>query len=91
MDRLLETVGQQASSTANAAAEEPFDEGLFQQFMKKKNPFWDFHSLTRKQYLSKNKDQKIDLMNLYYYSMKNGEIHLYFLKSSSLVLTLKKS
>ena len=39
MDRLLETVGQQASSTVNAAAEEPFDEGLFQQFMKKKIPF----------------------------------------------------
>ena len=88
----METVGQQASSTVNAAAEEPFDEGLFQQFMKKKkNPFWDFHSLTREQYLSKNKDQKIDLMNSYYSSMKNGEIRLYFLKSSSLVLTLKKS
>ena len=71
---MLETVDQQASSTVVAAAEEPFDEGLFQQFMKK-NPIWDFRSLTREQYLSKTKDQKIDLMNSYN-SMKNGEICL---------------
>ena len=42
----------------------------------KKNPIWDYHSITREQYLSKTKYQKIDLMNSYYYSMKNGEIHL---------------
>ena len=77
MDRLLETVNQQASSTVIAAAEESFDEGLIQQFMKK-NLIQDFYSLTREQYLSKPKDQKTDLINSYYYSMKNGEIHLYF-------------
>ena len=36
MDKLVETVDQKASSTVAAAAEESFDEGLFQQFMKKK-------------------------------------------------------
>ena len=48
MDKLLESVDQQAfSAVAGAADEEQFDEGLFHQFMAK-NPIWDFHSLTRK-------------------------------------------
>ena len=80
---MLETVNQQASSTVVAAAEEPFDEGLLQQFMKK-NSIWYFHSLTREKYLSKTKDQKLNLMNCYHYSMKNGEIHLLFFLSDSL-------
>ena len=77
MGRLLETVDQQASSTVVATAEEPFDEGLFQQFMET-ILIWGFHSLTRKQYLSKSKDEKLSLMSSYYNDMKNGEIHLYF-------------
>ena len=83
MDRLLETVDQQTSSTVVAATEEPSDEEIFQQLMKK-NPIWDFHSLTREQQLSKTKDQKINLMNSYDCSMKNGEIHLYFFLFDSL-------
>ena len=43
MEKLLETVDQQASSVVvGAAAEEQFDEGLFQQFMAR-NPVWNFH------------------------------------------------
>ena len=62
MDRLLESVDQQASSAAvNTAVEGKFDEGLFQQFMAK-NPVWDFHSLTKEQYLAKGRDEKLELM-----------------------------
>ena len=62
MDRLLESVDQQASSAAvNTAVEGKFDERLFQQFMAK-NPVWDFHSLTKEQYLAKGRDEKLELM-----------------------------
>ena len=62
MDRLLESVDQQASSAAlNTAVEEQLDEGLFQQFMTK-NLVWDFHSLTKEQYLAKGRDKKLELM-----------------------------
>ena len=62
MDRLLESVDQQASSAAMnliAVTKEQFDEGLFQHFMAK-NPVWDFHSLTKEQYLAKGRDQKLE-------------------------------
>ena len=74
MDKLLESVDQQVSSAvAGAAVEEQFDEGLFHQFMAK-NPIWDFHSLSREQYVAKSRDEKLALMKKYYYDMKNGEI-----------------
>ena len=61
MEKLLESVDQQASSAvADIAVKEQFDEGLFQQFMAK-NPIWDFHSLTKEQYLAKGRDQKLEL------------------------------
>ena len=61
MEKLLESVDQQASSAvADIAVKEQFDEGLFQQFMTK-NPIWDFHSLTKEQYLAKGRDQKLEL------------------------------
>ena len=64
MDRLLESVDHQASSAAlNTADEEQFDEGLFQEFLVK-NPVWDFHSLTKDQYLAKGRDQKFELMKI---------------------------
>ena len=73
MDRLLESVDHQASSAAlNTADEEQFDEGLFQEFLVK-NPVWDFHSLTKDQYLAKGRDQKFELMKNYYYTKKNGQ------------------
>ena len=51
MDRLFQSIDQQASSAVAVAADkEQFDEGLFQQFTSK-NPIWDFHSLTKEQYL----------------------------------------
>ena len=75
MDRLLESVDQQASSAAMnliAVTKEQFDEGLFQHFAK--NPVWDFLSLTKEQYLAKGRDQKLEWMkHYYYYTMKNSE------------------
>ena len=50
---------------ADTAVKEQFDEGLFQQFMAK-SPIWDFHSLTKEQYLAKGRDQKLELMENYY-------------------------
>ena len=63
MDRLLESVDQQASSaTLNTAVEEQLNQGLFQQFTAK-NLVWDFHSLmTKDPYLAKGRDQKFELM-----------------------------
>ena len=55
------------------AVKEQFNEGLFHQFMAK-NPIWDFHSLSREQYVAKSRDEKLALMKKYYYDMKNGEI-----------------
>ena len=73
MDKLLESVNQQASSVAmSTAVKEQFDEGLLQQFMAK-NTVWDFHTLTKEQYLAKGRDQKLELMKNYYYTMKNDE------------------
>ena len=73
VEKLLESVDQQASSAvAGAVVEEQFDEGLFQQFMAK-IPIWDFHSLTMEQYIAKGRDDKIRLMRKYYYEIKNGE------------------
>ena len=64
MEKLLESVDQQASSAvAGTAVEEQFDEGLFQQFMAK-SPIWDFHSLTKVQYIAKGRDDKIELMRM---------------------------
>ena len=79
MEKLLESVDQQASSAvAGTVVEEQFDEGLFQQFMAK-NPIWDFHSLTKEQYVAKGRDDKIELMRKYYYEMKNGSTVFLFL------------
>ena len=79
MDGMLESVDQQSSSaTADAAVKEQFDEGLFHQFMAK-NPIWDFHCLTKKEYLAKGRDDESALMENYYYAMKNGEPLLFYL------------
>ena len=74
MDKLLEPVDQQASSAVvGPAAEEQFDERLFHQFMAK-TPIWDFHCLTREQYVAKVRDDKLSLTKKYYYDMKNAEL-----------------
>ena len=76
MDKLLESVSQQASSTVTVA-EGQFDERLFQQFVEK-HLIWDFHSLDKEEYVAKGRDDKLALMRKCYYDMKNGEILLFF-------------
>ena len=65
MDKLLEAVDQEAPLAAStAAAEEQLDEALFQQFMSK-NPAWDFHLLSKEQYMAKGWDYKLALIRQY--------------------------
>ena len=58
MEKPLDMVEQVASSSAR---EDEIDKQLFQQFTLK-NPIWDFHSLTREQYLALSKEKKVELM-----------------------------
>ena len=83
--KLLEAVDQQAfSMVVGTTAEEQFDEGLFQQFMAR-NPVWDFHSLSKEQYMAKGKEEKLSLIRQYYYEMKKGErLDFYFCCLSSI-------
>ena len=76
MDKILESANQQAS-LAVAAAEEQFDERLFQEFMEK-NPIWDFHSLSKEEYVAKGREEKLSLIKKYYNDMKNGELLFFF-------------
>ena len=76
MDKILESANQQAS-LAVAAAEEQFDERLFQQFMEK-NPIWDFPSLSQEEYVAKGGEEKLLLIKKYYNDMKNGELLFFF-------------
>lgn len=69
MEKPLDMVELVASSSTH---EDKIDEQLFQRFMLK-NPIWDFHSLTREQYLALSKENKVELIKSYDNSMKNGE------------------
>ena len=51
MEKLLEAVNKQASLVSKVPLVE-FDEKNFQQFMLK-NPAWDFHGVSREDYLTK--------------------------------------
>ena len=73
----MESANQQAS-LAVAAAEEQFDERMFQQFTEK-NPIWDFHSLSKEEYVAKGREEKLLLIKRYYDDMKNGELLFFFL------------
>ena len=49
-----------------------FNEKIFQQFLLK-NPVWDFHGITRDDYLAKSKTDREQLILSYHNSMINGE------------------
>ena len=49
-----------------------FNEKIFQQFLLK-NPVWDFHGITRDDYLAKSKTDREQLILIYHNSMINGE------------------
>ena len=65
----MEVADQQASSAMSVA---DFHENLFQQFMNK-NPVWDFHCISRDEYLHKSQADKEQLVLQYYNKMKIGE------------------
>ena len=75
MDKLLDVVDQQASQSNSATSAADFDQNLFQEFMIK-NPVWDFHCISRDEYLQTSKSDKEKYLLKYYNQMKTGvQIH----------------
>ena len=75
MDKLLDVADQQASQSNSATSAADFDENLFQEFMIK-NPVWDFHCISRDEYLQTSKSDKEKYLLKYYNQMKTGvQIH----------------
>ena len=72
----MEVADQQASSATTTSIED-FDGNSFQQFMIK-NPVWDFHCISRDEYLRKSKAEKEQLVLQYYNKMEMREL-LHFL------------
>ena len=62
----------QASQYNSATSAADFDEDIFQQFMLK-NPVWDFHCISRDEYLQRSRADKEQLLLKYYNQMKMGE------------------
>ena len=81
MDKLLEVTDLQASQSNSASSAADFNENLFQQFMLK-NPVWDFHCISRDEYLQRSKADKEQLLLKYYNNTKMGrQIHCILLHS----------
>ena len=76
MEKLLEGADTQASLVSTVPLVE-FDEKNFQEFMLK-NPVWDFHGVSREEYLHKSKTEKEQLALSYYNSIVNGEQFHYY-------------
>ena len=76
MEKLLEGADKQASLVSTVPLVE-FDEKIFQEFMLK-NPVWDFHGVSREEYLHKSKTEKEQLALSYYNSIVNGEQFHYY-------------
>ena len=75
MDKLLDVADQQASQSNSATSAADFDQNLFQEFMIK-NPVWDFHCISRDEYLQTSKSDKEKYLLKYYNQMKTGvQIH----------------
>ena len=70
-----------------SSVEEPLDEKLFVQFMKKV-AIWEFYGITKQAYLSMSEQEKRDRISKYYFDMKSrqntGEfIYFFCLKNVS--------
>ena len=72
MDKLLEVAHLQASQSNSATSAADFDENLFQQFILK-IPVWDFHCISRNEYLERSKADKEKLLLKCYNNMQKGE------------------
>ena len=68
----MKVVDLQASQSNSATSAADFDEDIFQQFMLK-NPVWDFHCISRDEYLQRSRADKEQLLLKYYNQMKMGE------------------
>ena len=55
-----------------SSVEEPLDEKLFVQFMKKV-AIWEFYGITKQAYLSMSEQEKIDRISKYYFDMKSRQ------------------
>ena len=71
MEKLLELADKQACSASTVLIIE-FKKKIFQQFLLK-NPVWDFHGITRDDYLAKSKAEREQPILTYHISMINGE------------------
>ena len=64
-----------------SSVEEPLDEKLFVQFMKKV-AIWEFYGITKQAYLSMSEQEKRARISKYYFDMKsrqnNGEFIYFF-------------
>ena len=71
MEKLLQAADQHASKTT--FSEDEIDQSQFLEFMGK-NPVWCFHSMSKDEYLSKSREEKVSLISKYYNEMmKSGE------------------
>ena len=61
MDKLLKSVDKQVSLACSVSSHIDFDQNLFQQFIQQ-NPVWDFHGVSREEYLHKSKAEKEQLV-----------------------------
>ena len=55
-----------------SSVEEPLDEKLFVQFMKKV-AIWEFYGITKQAYLSMSEQEKRDRISKYYFDMKSRQ------------------
>ena len=55
-----------------SSVEEPLDEKLFVQFMKKV-AIWEFYGITMQAYLSMSEQEKRDRISKYYFDMKSRQ------------------
>ena len=70
MDKLLQAADQHASKITGS--EEEIDQSHFLEFMDK-NPVWYFYSMSKDEYLSKSREEKVSLISKYYNEMKSGD------------------
>ena len=76
MDELLQAANQHASKIT--VSEEEIDQSQFLEFMDK-NPVWYFYSISKDEYLSKSREEKVSLISKYYNEMKSGENSFVFI------------
>ena len=74
MDKLLQAADRHASKFT--VSEEEIDQSQFLEFMDK-NLVWCFYSMSKDEYLSESRKEKVSLISKYYNEMKSGENFFY--------------